>query len=87
MEVTAGQLGLAIESARLYSKLDEYSRVLDAELEKGKQIQKERFFALLEKPASSAPELIERVKADLFNHIRHAPQSDDITMIAVHRKG
>jgi sigma-B regulation protein RsbU (phosphoserine phosphatase) len=48
---------------------------------------KERFFALLQKPASSAPELIERVKADLFKHIRHAPQSDDITMIAVHRKG
>ena len=47
---------------------------------------KERFFALLEKPASSAPELIERVKADLFDHIRHAPPSDDITMIAVHRK-
>jgi serine phosphatase RsbU (regulator of sigma subunit) len=47
---------------------------------------KERFFALLEKPASSAPKLIEQVKADLFNHIRHAPQSDDITMIAVHRK-
>jgi sigma-B regulation protein RsbU (phosphoserine phosphatase) len=47
---------------------------------------KERFFALLEKPASSAPELIARVKADLFRHIRHAPQSDDITMIAAHRK-
>jgi len=47
---------------------------------------KERFFALLEKPASSAPERIERVKADLFNHIRRTPQSDDITMIAVHRK-
>jgi sigma-B regulation protein RsbU (phosphoserine phosphatase) len=46
----------------------------------------ERFFSLLEKPASSASELIERVKADLFNHIRHASQSDDITMIAVHRK-
>lgn len=41
MEVTAGQLGLALESAKLYSKLDEYSRALDAELEKGKQIQKE----------------------------------------------
>ena len=41
MEVTAGQLGLALESATLYSKLDEYSRALDAELEKGKQIQKE----------------------------------------------
>ena len=87
MEVTAGQLGLALESATLYSKLDEYSRALDAELEKGKQIQKERFFALLEKPASSAPELIERVKADLFNHIRHALQSHDISMIAVHRRG
>ena len=48
---------------------------------------KERFFSLLEKPASSAGDLIERVKTDLFSHIRHAPQSDDITMIAVHRKG
>ena len=47
---------------------------------------KERFFSLLEKPASSAGDLIERVKTDLFSHIRHAPQSDDITMIAVHRK-
>jgi sigma-B regulation protein RsbU (phosphoserine phosphatase) len=47
---------------------------------------KERFFSLLEKPASSSPDLIERVKTDLFSHIRHAPQSDDITMIAVHRK-
>jgi sigma-B regulation protein RsbU (phosphoserine phosphatase) len=41
MEVTAGQLGVALESAKLYSKLDEYSRALDAELEKGKQIQKD----------------------------------------------
>jgi sigma-B regulation protein RsbU (phosphoserine phosphatase) len=48
---------------------------------------KERFFSLLKKPASSATDLVERVKTDLFSHIRHAPQSDDITMIAVHRKG
>jgi sigma-B regulation protein RsbU (phosphoserine phosphatase) len=41
MEVTAGQLGLALESARLYSKLNAYSRALDAELEKGRQIQKD----------------------------------------------
>jgi sigma-B regulation protein RsbU (phosphoserine phosphatase) len=41
MEVTAGQLGVALESAKLYSKLDEYSRALDAELEKGRQIQKD----------------------------------------------
>ena len=47
---------------------------------------KERFFSLLEKPASSATDLVERVKTDLFSHIRHAPQSDDITMIAVHRQ-
>jgi phosphoserine phosphatase RsbU/P len=47
---------------------------------------KERFFDLLREPASSASALIDRVKADLFDHIRHAPQSDDITMIAAHRK-
>lgn len=29
---------------------------------------KERFFALLENPASSAHELIEQIKADLFSH-------------------
>lgn len=47
---------------------------------------RDRFFALLERPALSAPELIDRVKADLFSHIQHAAQSDDITMIAVRRK-
>jgi sigma-B regulation protein RsbU (phosphoserine phosphatase) len=51
MEVTAGQLGLALESAKLYSKLDEYSRALDAELEKGKQIQKEFLPHRLPRPA------------------------------------
>ena len=47
---------------------------------------KERFFAFLEKPFSSALELIEGVKTDLFSHVKNAPQSDDITMIAVHRQ-
>jgi phosphoserine phosphatase RsbU/P len=51
MEVTAGQLGLALESAKLYSKLDQYSRALDAELEKGKQIQKEFLPHRLPRPA------------------------------------
>ena len=51
MEVTAGQLGLALESAKLYSKLDQYSRALDAELEKGKQIQKEFLPHELPRPA------------------------------------
>jgi phosphoserine phosphatase RsbU/P len=47
---------------------------------------KERFFALLENPASSAHELIGQIKTDLFSHVVNAPQSDDITMIAVHRQ-
>ena len=47
---------------------------------------KEKFRALLELRASSATELIERIQTDLFDHIDNAPQFDDITMIAVHRK-
>jgi sigma-B regulation protein RsbU (phosphoserine phosphatase) len=47
---------------------------------------KERFIALLQQPASSATELIQRIQGDLFAHIDNAPQFDDITMIAVHRK-
>lgn len=47
---------------------------------------KEKFRALLEVQASSAIELIERIQTDLFDHIDNAPQFDDITMIAVHRK-
>ncbi len=39
MQVTAEQMSLVLENARLYSKLDEYSKALDAELEKGRQIQ------------------------------------------------
>jgi len=39
MQVTADQMSLVLENARLYSKLDEYSKALDAELEKGQQIQ------------------------------------------------
>lgn len=47
---------------------------------------KQRLLGLLAEPASSSSALIDRVKTDLFNHIRHAPQSDDIAMVAVHRK-
>ncbi len=47
---------------------------------------KEKFRALLKLRASSATELIERIQTDLFEHIDNAPQFDDITMIAVHRK-
>lgn len=47
---------------------------------------KERFLALLVPCPSSAVELIDRIKTDLFDYIDNAPQFDDITMIAVHRK-
>ena len=47
---------------------------------------KEKFRSLLELPASSATELIDRIQADLFDHIDKAPQFDDITMLAVYRK-
>jgi sigma-B regulation protein RsbU (phosphoserine phosphatase) len=47
---------------------------------------KKRFLSLLEKPAPTASELIEQIKLELFSHIDNAPQFDDITMIAVHRK-
>ena len=47
---------------------------------------KKRFLSLLEKPAPSASELIEKIRLELFNHMDNAPQFDDITMMAVHRK-
>ena len=47
---------------------------------------KKRFLSLLEKPAPTGSELIDQIKVELFNHIDNAPQFDDITMIALHRK-
>jgi sigma-B regulation protein RsbU (phosphoserine phosphatase) len=47
---------------------------------------KKRFLSLLENPSPSASELIDQIKADLFEHVNDAPQFDDITMLAVHRE-
>ncbi len=47
---------------------------------------KKRLLTLLERPARTASKLIEQIKMELFIHIDDAPQFDDITMIAVHRK-
>ena len=60
--------------------------VTEAESLQHEFFSKERFLTLLEKPASSAAELIERIKVEIFKHIDNAPQFDDITMLAVHRK-
>jgi sigma-B regulation protein RsbU (phosphoserine phosphatase) len=47
---------------------------------------KGRFFSILENPAPTASKLIEQIKIDLYNHMDDAPQFDDITMLAVHRR-
>lgn len=39
MQATAEHIGLVLENARLYGQLDSYSKALDRELEKGRQIQ------------------------------------------------
>ncbi|MDH3799695.1 MAG: GAF domain-containing protein, partial [Desulfobacterales bacterium] len=41
MEMTAVQIAIALENARLYAKLENYSQALNAELEKGKKIQRD----------------------------------------------
>jgi sigma-B regulation protein RsbU (phosphoserine phosphatase) len=41
MNMIAGQIAIALENARLYAKLANYSKALDAELEKGKKIQRD----------------------------------------------
>ena len=47
---------------------------------------KKQFLTLLERPASTASELVDQIKNSLHNHIGDAPQFDDITMIAVYRE-
>ena len=47
---------------------------------------KKRFLRLLEEPAPTASKLIDQIKQALAHHIDHAPQFDDITMLALHRK-
>jgi sigma-B regulation protein RsbU (phosphoserine phosphatase) len=46
---------------------------------------KKRLESLLDQPACSASDLLERIKTSLFVHIDNAQQFDDITMIAVYR--
>jgi len=46
---------------------------------------RKRLESLLEQPACSASDLLERIETNLFGHIDNAQQFDDITMIALHR--
>jgi sigma-B regulation protein RsbU (phosphoserine phosphatase) len=44
-----------------------------------------RLRSLIEQPFSSATELLERIKNNLFSFIDIAPRGDDVTMLAVQR--
>jgi sigma-B regulation protein RsbU (phosphoserine phosphatase) len=46
---------------------------------------KARLRSILDTPAASAAALLDRVEADLLAHTAGAPQSDDITLLAVRR--
>jgi len=49
----------------------------------GKLFTDKRLRSLLEQPATSASDLLERIKSNLFAYMNEAPQFDDITMLAV----
>jgi two-component system response regulator len=59
--------------------------VTEARALNGELYTKKRLQSLLEKPAASASELLERIKTTLFKYTENAPQSDDITMLVVQR--
>jgi len=46
---------------------------------------KKQLLSVLEQPAASGADLVERIKTNVFHHIQNGAPSDDITMLAVHR--
>jgi sigma-B regulation protein RsbU (phosphoserine phosphatase) len=59
--------------------------VTDARSPSGVRFNEERLLPLLQQPAASAAELLDRVVTQLLAHIDTADQFDDITMLAVRR--
>ena len=51
----------------------------------GKFFTKKQLLSVLEQPADSGSDLVNRIKTKVFNHIQNAAPSDDITMLAVQR--
>ena len=51
----------------------------------GEFFTKKQLLPILEQPAASGADLVERIKTKVFNHIQDAAPSDDITMLAVQR--
>lgn len=59
--------------------------VTEGKAPNGELFTRQRLLSLLQQPAVSGSELLDRIKTHLFSHIHDAPQGDDITMLAVQR--
>jgi sigma-B regulation protein RsbU (phosphoserine phosphatase) len=51
----------------------------------GEFFTRKQLLSVLEQPADSGSDLVERIKTKVFNHIQNVAPSDDITMLAVQR--
>ena len=51
----------------------------------GEFFTKKHLLSVLEQPADSGSELVERIKTKVFNHIQNVAPTDDITMLTVQR--
>ena len=59
--------------------------VIEALAPNGEFFTRKRLLSIIEQKPSSASDLVERIKTNLFTHVHNAPPSDDITMLAVKR--
>ena len=58
----------------------------DARSPDGEFFSEERLLSLVKEPTNSAAALLDRIQSQVEDHIAHADQFDDITMLAVRRK-
>ncbi|MBT8332771.1 MAG: SpoIIE family protein phosphatase [Deltaproteobacteria bacterium] len=59
--------------------------VTDARSPADELFTRKRLRSIFEQPFTTASEMLERVKPNLFNFIDIAPRNDDVTMLAVER--
>lgn len=57
--------------------------VTEARSPSGELFTKQRLRSILQQPASSASDMLERIKTSLFAYTENAPQNDDITLLVV----
>jgi len=59
--------------------------VIEALAPNGDLFSRKRLLSILEQSSSSASDMVERIKTNLYTHVHDAPPADDITMLAVQR--